>query len=306
MLRATASALALVAAMLPAPAQETPATTPAAPAAPATPAPATPAPAVPYDAGSVLATVNGTPVTLGLLHLVFTTLPQQYQGLPGEVLLPALLDQVINQILLAQDSEKAGNGKEVEVQLAADNARRDALASRLVRGLIAEAVTEDAVKKAYEAKVAALPPEQEASAAHILVESEEKAKEIATQARAGTPFAELAKQSADTGSGANGGELGWFARGQMVPTFEEAVFKLKPGEISDPVQTQFGWHVIRLNEFREKPKPTFEEMRGQIANEISELAVRTRIETLRADGTVEKPATGISPEALKDPALFGN
>lgn len=301
MLRATASALALVAAMLPAAAQETPATTPATPAAPATPAPA-----VPYDAGSVLATVNGTPVTLGLLHLVFTTLPQQYQGLPGEVLLPALLDQVINQILLAQDSEKAGNGTQAEVQLAADNARRDALASRLVRGLIAEAVTEDAVKQAYDAKVAALPPEQEASAAHILVESEEKAKEIATQARAGTPFAELAKQSADTGSGANGGELGWFARGQMVPTFEEAVFKLKPGEISDPVQTQFGWHVIRLNELRDKPKPSFEEMRGQIANELSELAVRTRIEALRADGKIEKPRTGISPEALKDPALFGN
>ncbi|HEU0221629.1 MAG TPA: peptidylprolyl isomerase, partial [Paracoccaceae bacterium] len=269
-------------------AQESPTPPPA-----ETPAETPQASPAPYDASTVLATVNGTQVTLGFLHLVYLSLPPQYQQLPGETLAPALLEQIINQILLAQAGEKEGFGDRLAVKLAVENTRRDEIAGALVRSIIAANVDDAAIQKNYEEKIAAMPAEQEVNASHILVESEEKAKEIIAQLEGGAEFAELAKQSSDGSSGQNGVLLGWFGRGQMVPPFEEAVFALEPGEISAPVQTQFGWHVIRLNESREKAKPKLEEIRQQIVAELSEAAVRARIETLREGAQIERPETGV-------------
>lgn len=299
MTRSPVTALALLAsaALLAAPAAGQETTAPAE-------TPAAPAPSAAYDASTVLATVNGTPITLGLLRVVYLQIPQQYQGYPGEILTPALLDQLINQILLAQAGEKDGLGEGTQLRIALENFRREEIAGAYIRAAIAAEVTEEAVRKTYEEKVAALPPEEEVNAAHILVESEDKAKEIVAKLAAGADFAELARESTDVGSGSRGGDLGWFGRGMMVPEFENAVFALKPGEVSAPVQSRFGWHVIKLLGTREKPKPTLPEVRDQIVAELSNQAVRARIEALRGAATIERPETGVPADALKDPAVL--
>lgn len=273
-----------------------------APLPPAADAP--PAPELPAAADTVLATVNGTDITLGLLHLVYTNLPPQYQQLPGEILLPALLDQAINQILLAQAGSAEGLDKSALVRLSVENATRDAIAGAFIQKLIEADVTEEAIRAEYDKRIAAMPEETEVNASHILVETEEEAKEIAAELGKGADFAELAKARSKGPSASNGGNLGWFGRGQMVPPFEEAAFALKPGEVSAPVQTQFGWHVIKLNETRIKPKPSFEEMRQTIASELSQQLVRAKIDALRAQAEIERPEGTVPPESVKDPGLF--
>jgi peptidyl-prolyl cis-trans isomerase C len=308
MKRLSPAVLALLASAASALAQDQ--TTAPATTAPATTAPATTeAPAAPpatlYDASTVLATVNGTEITLGLLHHVFLQLPPQYQQLPGDTLTPALLEQIVNQILLAQAGEKEGLAEKVGTKLAIENGRRDELAGAYVRSFLTTAVTEEAMKKSYDEKVAAMAPQQEAHAAHILVETEELAKEIIAKLKAGEDFAALAKANSKDPGSADGGDLGWFVKGQMVPEFETAVFAMAAGAVTEtPVRTQFGFHVIKVLEFREKAKPTFEEMREAIGGEMTEAAIKGRIEALRAEAKIDRPATGVTNDALKDPTLF--
>ncbi len=302
--------LALLAAMASlAAAQES--TAPLAPAPDAAPEPpavaAEPAPpSVPADPATIVARVNGTEVTLAELALLYRGLPDQYKGLPGDVLYPALLEQLVNQILLAGEGEKTGVAERPAIRLALENARRDEIARAIVQDEIAARVTEDKIRAAFDARIAEMPAESEVNASHILVETQEKAVELIAQIQGGAAFADVAKANGTDPTGPNGGELGWFARGQMVPAFEEAVFALKPGELTPaPVQTQFGWHVIRVNEVREKAKPAFETMRDQIAGELSEAAITAKLDGLRTAATIERPETGIAGEALKDPALLG-
>ncbi|WP_118138089.1 peptidylprolyl isomerase [Oceanicella sp. SM1341] len=303
LLSSTALALLASAALVPAAfAQDTaPATTPetAAPEATAdAPAPAD------YDANSVVATVDGEEITLGQINMVWAALPDQYKKLPGDVLFPALIDQVVNQMLLAKQGEADGLAETDGVKLAVENARRDAIAGALIRKAIDDEVTEEAVQAAYDEQVASLPEEQEIDASHILVETEDEAKEIKAELEGGADFAELAKEKSTGPSGPQGGELGWFGKGQMVPAFEEVAFGLEAGQVSDPVQTQFGWHVIKVNDTRVKPKPTLDEIHDQLVNQLSEQVVRERVDALRAEATIEKPDTGIPADAIKDPALL--
>ncbi|QDL92039.1 peptidylprolyl isomerase [Paroceanicella profunda] len=304
LLSSTALALLASAALVPAAfAQDTaPATTPDATA----PAAADEAPAAAdYTAQSVVATVDGEEITLGQINMVWAALPDQYKKLPGDVLFPALIDQVVNQILLAKAGEEEGLDQTDGVKLAVENARRDAIAGALIRKSIDETVTDEAVKAAYDAQVANLPEEQEINASHILVETEDEAKEIKAELDGGADFATLAKDKSTGPSGPQGGELGWFGKGQMVPAFEEVAFGLEKGQVSDPVQTQFGWHVIKLNDTRVKPKPTLDEIHDQLVNQLSENVVRERVDALRAAAKIEKPDTGIPADAIKDPALLG-
>lgn len=268
---------------------------------------ATDAPApepVDVDARTVLATVNGTEITMGLLNHVFQQLPAQYQQYPGEILLPALLDQAINQILLAQAGTDAGLDEAYAVELAAQNATRDAIAGTFVRQVIDEEITEEAIRAEYEKRVADMPEETEVNASHILVETEEEANAVVETLEGGADFAETAKEKSTGPSAPNGGLLGWFGKGQMVGPFEEAVFALEPGQVSAPVQTQFGWHVIRLNETRVKPKPEFAALRDTIAGELSQALVRERIEALREAADITRSAEGVPPESVKDNALL--
>lgn len=259
--------------------------------------------AVNYDASTVLATVNGTEITLGHLVLLRSRLPQQFQQIPADVLFPNLLNQMIDQTLLADTKSTSPDDDPLDIRLLLENERRGSLANLAVQDIISEPLDEAAVQAAYDEQFADFEPEPEYRAAHILVDSEEKAKELLAQINDGADFAEVAKENSTDGSAAQGGELGWFGLGRMVPEFEEAVVGMKPGEVAGPVQTQFGWHLIKLEETRDSTAPTLEEVRPQIEDQLRQQQVQDAIAELRDGAEIETPDTGVPPSALDDEGL---
>jgi peptidyl-prolyl cis-trans isomerase C len=276
-----------------------------APASEAPPSGEAAAPAVDYDAGTVLATVNDVQITLGHVAQMVQRLPQQYQQLPDDVLFDGVLNQLVDQSLLAQ-AEQAKGPVPQAIQMAVDNELRAQLAARGLNALSGQPIPEADIAAAYETDFVNAPKVPEFSAAHILVATEDEAKAIVAELDGGADFAELARtRSMDTGSGANGGALGWFGQGMMVPEFEAAVLALEPGKLSAPVQSQFGWHVIRLDEKRDRPVPSLDEVRPAIEQDLQQKMVQKAIEDLRAAGKVELLETGVPPAAMRDTALFG-
>ena len=255
-------------------------------------------------ADTVVATVNGTAITLGHMMLVRADLPAQYQQLPDDVLFQGILDQIVSQTLL----EQSLNGDvPVAVRLATENEHRSLMAAEAIRNLIATGLTDEAVKAAYDEKYAG-DPGKEYHAAHILVETEDEAKALIAQLQEGADFATLAKEHSTGPSGPSGGDLGWFGTGQMVPEFEEAVVALEPGAFTlVPVQTQFGWHVIILHESRAAEAPTLDDVRGEIESELQTQLVEQRIEELRSTAAIDQAAeSSFDPAILKDPSLLEN
>ncbi|MEV8467992.1 peptidylprolyl isomerase [Fluviibacterium sp. DFM31] len=252
-------------------------------------------------AETVLATVDGKDITAGHLLLMRAQLPQQYQNLPPEALYDGLLQQAISQVLLGN---KAGELGPV-AKLALENEERALLANSAMRELVAAAVTPEAIQAAYDETYLGQDAGNEYSAAHILVESEEEARALIAQLNDGADFAALAAEHSTGPSGPNGGDLGWFAEGAMVKPFEDAVLALEAGQVSAPVETQFGWHVIRLNGVRAIEAPTLEEVQGDIANEIQRTVIDAEIEALREAATVDsKAVTDIDAGFLNNPALL--
>jgi peptidyl-prolyl cis-trans isomerase C len=155
-------------------------------------------------------------------------------------------------------------------------------------------VSEDEAKKIYNARVADLKPEIEFAARHILVDSEAKAKELRAKIVAGGDFAQLAKEnSSDTGSKEQGGLLGYFGVGQMVPEFEGAVAKMQKGEVSEPVKTNFGWHIIKLEDRRTKAPPTFDQVKATILNSLAVRKAQEASAALRGKAKIDYVDAGI-------------
>jgi peptidyl-prolyl cis-trans isomerase C len=259
-----------------------------------------------YDAETVVATVNGQEITLGNVIVMRNALPPQYQNLPDGALLKGLVDQLVDQQLLAGEESASPETDPLPVKLAIDNERRSALASLAAQAAVAEAVTDDAVKAAYDKIVADFKPQSEWNAAHILVQTEEEAKKLKADIEGGADFAEVAKANSSDGSAASGGDLGWFGTGQMVPEFETAVQGLEKGEVSEPVQTQFGWHLVKLVDTRESAAPDLEEARPQIEGQLQQEALQAKLGELRAAATVEIPEDAVPPEAIRDGNLLTN
>ncbi len=240
------------------------------------------------DVNTVVATVNGTEITLGHVIAVRESLPQQYQQMPDDVLFDGIIDQLVQQTVLAQADE---DGDSLRTRLGVENQQRMMRAGETVEKIAAAAVTEEAVQNAYEAAYGEGSGAMEYNASHILVETEEEAQAIVEELEGGADFAELAKEKSTGPSGPNGGELGWFGKGMMVPDFENAVTELEDGAISAPVQTQFGWHVIKLNESRQKAAPKLEEVRGQIEQQVQQQAIAEEIEKLTEAAEVTRMST---------------
>jgi peptidyl-prolyl cis-trans isomerase C len=258
-----------------------------------------------YDASTVVATVNGTDITLGHVIVMRNRLPEQYQSVPDAALMGMIVEQLIDQTLLADTLSTDASADPLAVKLHLENERRGNLALQALNAKIAEAVTPEAVQAAYDAAIADFEPATEYSAAHILVETEEEAKDLRAQIEGGADFAALATEhSQDPGSGANGGALGWFGLGRMVPEFEAALVALEPGAISEPVQTQFGWHLIRLDETRQTTPPPLEAVRAEVENQVRQEAVQAEIEALRAGASIEVVENAVAPEAIRDSAVL--
>ena len=253
-------------------------------------------------ADTVVATVNGTDITLGELIILREKLPAQYQALPDEMLFNGLVDQAIQQTALEQ-SVAEGLTKRDELWMQTD--RRSYMAGKALQVVVEAAVTDAALQAAYDERYANAPAAKEYSAQHILVESEEKANELKAQIEGGADFGELAKaNSSDTGSAVNGGDLGWFGLGMMVAPFEEAVVAATPGTVAGPVQTDFGWHLILVNEVRDAAKPTIDEVRDELAAEIEQAAVEAKLAELTGAAQIARPGEGLDPALIRDATLL--
>ena len=262
---------------------------------------ALPATAQDVTADTVVATVNGTNITLGNMIVARESLPAQYQALPPETLFKGILDQLIQQTALQQSVATVTKRDTLQME----NDRRAYLSNVALEPAVTAAVTEDAIKAAYDARYAAATPATEYHAAHILVESEEKANDLKAQLDAGANFGELAKaNSTDTGSGANGGDLGWFGVGTMVKPFEDAVIAAEVGKVTGPVKTDFGYHLILVQETRAAANPTLDDVREELTQELQQKAVEAKVKEVTDAAKVEKPGEALDPAVLSDATLL--
>lgn len=248
-------------------------------------------------ADTVVATVNGTDITLGHMLALRAGLPEQFAQVPPDVLYNGILDQLVQQTLLvdAYDGDLPNRA-----ELALENERRALTASEEMARVVETAVTDEAVQSYFEDKYLNAEDVTEYNAAHILVEAEEEAQKLVEEARGGADFGELAKEHSTGPSGPGGGDLGWFSEGMMVAPFQDAVESMEAGSVSDPVQTQFGWHVIKLNETRTKDAPKLEDVRAEIEEALRQKAIEDRITALEEAGKVDRSAG----DAM-DPAILG-
>ena len=247
---------------------------------------------------TVVATVNGTEITLGHMIVARASLPDQYKQLPDEVLFTGILDQLVQQQALRDTFEGA---EPPRVTLSVENETRSLLAGEVIEEIMAEPVSEEDLQAAYAESYTNAEPEQEFNASHILVETEEEAKAIKAELDNGADFAATAREKSTGPSGPGGGSLGWFGKGMMVPAFEEAVIALEPGQISDPVETQFGWHVIVLNETRATEAPEMDAVREELETQLRQTRVQSRIEEVTAGATVDRSgAEGLDPALIKN------
>lgn len=248
------------------------------------------------DADTVVATVDGTDITLGHMLILRAGLPDQFQQVPADVLFPGILDQLIQQTLLADahDGELPRRSA-----LALENERRALVASEEMAQIAESAVTDEAIQTYFDENYANAEPATEYNAAHILVETEEEAASLAEEARGGADFGALAAEHSTGPSGPSGGGLGWFSEGMMVEPFQEAVEGMEVGAISDPIQTQFGWHVIKLNETRNQSAPELEAVRGEIVESLRQQAIEDRVTELTEEGDIDRAAGDeMDPEVL--------
>lgn len=254
------------------------------------------------SADMVVATVNGTEITLGHMIVMKQRLPAQYQQLPPNVLFDGILDQLVQQSLLGDQVEELSSGSKIVLE----NEERALRAAEQIADISQSAVTNEALQAAYDEAFGSADAETEFNASHILVETAEEATAIIEELNGGADFATLAQERSTGPSGPNGGQLGWFGMGAMVPEFETAVVAMEPGTVSqEPVQTQFGFHVIRLNETREKSAPELAEVRGQLSEQLQRQALEARIEELMSDADVTRSTVEeVDPALLDDLSLL--
>lgn len=254
------------------------------------------------SADTVVATVNGTDITLGHMLTLRAGLPEKFAQVPPKVLYKGILDQLVQQTLLVDAHEGDLSARS---ELALENERRALTASEEMASIAEAAVTDEAVQDYFEKNYVNGEDVTEYKAAHIIVESEEEAQKLADKAKGGEDFAELAKENSTGPSAKSGGALGWFSEGMMVQPFQDAVETMEPGSISDPVQTQFGWHVIKLEETRIKDAPKLEEVRGEIENALRQQAIEARITELTESGDVDRDAgDALDPSVLNKMGLL--
>ncbi len=248
------------------------------------------------DTGTVVARVNGDEITLGHIIASVAALPPQYQQLEDDVLYDFILEQLVQQQLLSQQQE----GLSSLNALAIENEARSLQAVQTVNAITEAEVTDEAIQAAYDARFAEFEGEDEFDASHILVETEDEAKAIKAQLDDGADFAELAKEKSTGPSGPNGGALGWFGKGQMVPEFEAAVVALDKGAVSEPVQTQFGWHLVILNDKRKSQAPELAAVRGELAQGLQQDAIQARIDELTEQAQIDRPELeGADPSIIR-------
>lgn len=245
---------------------------------------------------TVLATVNGYEITESEARMASQDFAEQLQQVPVEQRRAVIVDALIDLHLLAMAADEAGldDSEEFARRMAYQRART--LRSSYLVEVIAADVNEDALREAYDEAIAEFEPSEERQARHILVETEEEAVEVIEALDGGADFATLAQERSTGPSASNGGDLGWFGRGRMVPAFEEAAFDLEVGAYSSaPVETQFGFHVLMVEGVRDTQAPAFEELAPQIQQGLLQRRFIETINDLRDGGEVVYVVEGLEP-----------
>ena len=238
------------------------------------------------DTSTVLATVNGSPITEAVVVLYEKQLHARRPGNPLGQDRRAILEEIINLELARQSGEKQGLDKDVDTQLQIDQQHRAVIATAAIQHeLETNPVSDEELKKIYQEQA---PSGSEYKARHILVKEEDAAKTLIVELDNGADFSELAKQHSTGPSGKSGGELGWFSSEQMVAPFSEAVAAMEKGLYTkQPVKTQFGWHVIMLDDTRDASPPPFEQLKPQLQAFVQKQRVQDYIGKLRQSATIE-------------------
>ncbi len=241
-------------------------------------------------ADPVVATVDGHRILLSELLVIYRGLPQRVQQVPFEQIYRPLLEHAIGMRLMSSEGRKQQmqNNEEVKKRLA--QLEDQLVYQAYVEKVINEKATEARLKEAYDKFTKEHKGEEEARASHILVKSEQEAREIIARIEKGEDFAKLAKEkSTDPSKAQNAGDIGFFSREQMVKEFADAAFAMKPGEVTKtPVKTQFGWHVIKIAEKRVKPAPAYDEVKDQLKQEIGQTIAQAEINRLKDGAKIDR------------------
>ena len=240
------------------------------------------------DADPVVARANGVDIRQSDLALaedeVGANMPQMGPDQKRDYLITYLADVIV--LAQAAEQQKVADRDDVKHRIQLE--RNKVLMETLLQDAGTAATTDDAMHKVYDDAVKQMSGEQEVHARHILVATEDEAKAIEDQLKKGADFATLAKEKSKDPGAAEGGDLGYFTKDQMVPEFAEVAFKLDKGQISDPVHTQFGWHIIKVEDKRIKPTPTFDEVKGQLENYVAHRAQADLVSKLRSAAKIER------------------
>ena len=236
-----------------------------------------------------VAEVNGEAIFLEEVMKIAEQLPADIRQQPLPNYFDRIVDDVIDSRLAAAAGNDAGLTNNPEVLAQMSIAAQRVLAEAYITTELRKVVTEEEVQKAYQLFISDESAREEIKARHILVASEAEAKAIIAELNSGADFVSLAKEKSTGPSGPNGGDLGYFARGAMVPSFENAAFALSVGShSSEPVQTQFGWHIIKLEDKKTAEAPPIETLRGQLQANLANQALSRIIETLRAPASISR------------------
>ncbi len=247
-------------------------------------APATPEP------GAVVATVGGEAITEADLAFVAEDIGADLNSIPAEQIRAVLLAQMIDLKLMSQAGQAAGVEGDEIYKLRLEYLTDKALRRAYTANTISSAITEAEIRAEYDKQVAAIPDEEEVHARQILVTTEEDAQAVKAELDAGADFATLAKEkSIEPNAKQSGGDLGYFKQAMMVKPFADAAFAMQVGEVSEPVQTQFGWHIIKLEDRRPAAKPTLEQLAPQIGQQLYVQKYRAVFDELRKAATIDIP-----------------
>jgi peptidyl-prolyl cis-trans isomerase C len=250
----------------------------------------------------VIARVNGVDIKQSDLALAEEDVGADIQGASPEAKREHLISYLADVIMVTQAAEKKKLADNPEFKRRLAFLRNKLLMGFELQEEAKTALTEDALKETYNDAVKSMSGQEEVRARHILVEKEDEAKAIADQLKGGADFATLAKEKSKDPGGADGGDLGYFTKDQMVPEFAEVAFKMYPGQLSNPVKSQFGWHVIRVEDKRTKQAPEFEKVKGQIEAFVARKAQSDFVAKLRQTAKIErldKPAEPSKPAEPK-------
>ena len=245
---------------------------------------------------TVIAKVNDKEIKLGHLILTAKNLPENYKDLPNDYIFNLILDQIIKQEIISQNY----NGSDVILNLNLDNQKRTLRASQAMNDILNGYPTEEELIEAYEKIKETFSNQKEYNASHILLNTESEAIEIFNQLKKGSNFENLAKNNSVGPSASNGGSLGWFTSGQMVPEFEAKALMLEINEISSPVKTKFGWHIIKLNDQRVKSVPKLNNLKEELTQNLQQEFIEDYITKIAEKMNIEFLVKDINTDIIRN------